>query len=159
MEIKAKGIGMLKALSGIDKEIKAGIRFGLYNFGDKVRKDIRADILSKNKTGRIYNVRRGKTRRRHRASARGEAPANLSGNLRASTGYDVRGADMRIGYREQSSKGNEVVYGKYLELGTKKMGERPAIEQAINRNASDFKDFVAKGVDDKVRRKIQQGKR
>jgi len=155
MEIRAKGLEQLKALSGIDREMKAGIRFGLYNFADKLRKDIRAEILSKNKTGRTYLVRRGKSRRKHRASAIGEAPANLSGNLRASVGYDVKGVDMRIGYREQSLKGNPVKYGKRLEVDLK----RNAIEQAIDKNASDFKDFIKNGVHDKVVRKIQQGKR
>jgi len=155
MEIKIKGIEKLNALSAISKDMKAGIRFGLYNFADKLRKDIRAEILKKNKTGRIYNVRRGKTRRQHRASAKGEAPANLSGNLRASVGYDVKGVDMSIGYREKSSKGNPVKYGKRLEVDL----QRNAIEQAINNNASDFKEFVSKGVHNKVVKKIQQGRR
>lgn len=155
MELNAKGVKHLKALSGINKEIKSGIRFGLYNFGDKVRKDIREAILKKNKTGRTYIIRRGSRRIRHRASAKGEAPANLTGNLRASVGYDVKGIDMEIGYRETSLKGKQVPYGARLEIDLK----RNAIEQAINENASDFKDFVKRGVNDKVVRKIQQGKR
>jgi len=155
MKLNTKGIKHLKALSGIDKEIKAGIRYGLYNFGDKLRKDIRADILSKNKSGRVYIVKKGDRRFRHRASAKGEAPANLTGNLRASVGFDVQGIDMKIGYREVSQKGKPVPYGRRLEIEL----ERNAIEQAINKNASDFKDFVLLGVDDKVVRKIQQGKR
>lgn len=156
MELKAKGLKHLTALSGIDKEIKAGIRYGLYNFGDKLRKDIRADILSKNKSGNEYFIRRRNGRRyRHIASASGEAPANLTGNLRASVGFDVQGIDMKIGYREVSQKGKPVPYGGRLEIELK----RNAIEQAINKNAGDFKDFVLRGVDDKVVRKIQQGKR
>lgn len=155
MELNTKGIKHLKALSGIDKEMKAGIRYGLYNFGDKLRKDIRADILSKNKTGKVYIIKKGNRRYRHRASASGEAPANLTGNLRASVGFDVQGIDMKIGYREISQKGRPVTYGGRLEVELK----RNAIEQAINNNASDFKDFVLKGVDDKVVKKIQQGKR
>lgn len=154
MELKAKGLKRLTALSGIDKEIKAGIRYGLYNFADKVRKDVRQAILSKNKTGRTYIVRRGNRRYRHRASARGEAPANLTGNLRASVGYDVKGIDMAIGYREQSTKGKPVPYGARLEIEL----ERNALEQEINKNSSDFKDFVKTGVHKKVVRKIQQGK-
>jgi hypothetical protein len=155
MEINAKGIKHLNALSGIDKEMKAGIRFGLYNFADKLRKDIRAEILKKNKTGKVYIVKKGNRRYRHRASAKGEAPANLSGNLRASVGFQVQGTDMKIGYRDKSSKGNSVNYGKYLEVNLK----RNALEQAINNNASDFKEFINKGVNDKVVKKIQQGKR
>jgi len=155
MSFESKGLKYLSALSGLDKEISTGIRFGLYNFGTKLRKDIKAAILKKNKTGRIYNIRRGNRRIRHRASAKGEAPANLSGNLRASVGFEVKGVDLKIGYRDKSSKGNPVDYGKRLEVDL----ERNAIEQAINGNASDFKDFILKGIHGKVFRKIQQGRK
>lgn len=83
--------------------------------------------LSKPGTGRTYG------RRRHRASAPGQAPAVDTGRLRASIanelGRDGRGLFARIG--------TNVDYAPHLELGTSKMAARPFLRPALAAEAAE----------------------
>ncbi len=89
---------------------RTGIRKAFYYIGKEDVSVSRKQILKKNKTGRVYMVRlKGRTVR-HRASAPGEFPANLSGALRKSIDFVVRGSNrMEFGAR--------VPYAENLELG------------------------------------------
>lgn len=56
-------------------------------------------------------------------AARGEAPHVQTGRLRASVAWEVVGAVVRIG--------TNVLYGRRLELGTRKMLARPWLRRAL----------------------------
>ena len=101
-----------------------GIRQGFWSIARELRTGVRKRIKEKPKTGRRYRIK-GR-RRRHRASAPGEDPANLSGKLRKSVGFQIRDNDMEFGYRDS------VNYGKFLEVGTRKMKPRPALTKQVN---------------------------
>jgi len=119
---------------------KTGTRQGLYKFGSLLYKELRADILRR-KNGKQYIVRRGTTRGRHIASAVGETPANLSGNLRRSVDFKVQGSsNMEFGYDKS------VDYGKYLESGTKKMGARPGLKNNIDKNLVNGANIIGQEV-------------
>lgn len=119
------------------------IRQAFYRFGKLLRQYASEQILKKNKTGIIYRIKRGKTKRRHQASAPGQFPANLSGELRRSLGFIVHGVDnLEFGY--------EAKHGKFLEDGTVKMKERPGLKMSIqNKGASGtecFEDEIRKSL-------------
>jgi len=67
----------------------------------------------------------GQTIRNHRASAPGEAPANLTGRLQSSirASFSQNGLSAEIG--------TNVKYGKFLEFGTSKMAARPFLLPAF----------------------------
>ena len=110
------------------QRIRVGIRQGFFALGRELRDGVRQKIKEGPTTGRLYRIK-GR-RRRHRASAPGEAPANLSGKLRASVGFDIRGTtQMEFGYRDT------VGYGGFLEVGTKNMDPRPALTPQVNESA------------------------
>ena len=93
---------------------RRGIREGFYGLGFGMKKLAKENILKGPKTGRIYRIRG----RRHQASAPGESPANLTGNLQRSVGFDVRGSDtMEFGYRVHGRGAGSAAYGRRLELG------------------------------------------
>ncbi len=108
-------------INDLDNSTRRGIRQGLFQFGDDLVRTANQQILKKPKSGITRLVRRGKTRRRHTASAPGESPANLSGNYRRSIGYKLQGTKGLI----FGAGNSEVPYAEALELGNRKNGMKP----------------------------------
>lgn len=105
---------------------KKGIRQGFYNVGKLLKSSANKDILAKDKTGKVYRIRRGKVIRNHRASAHGQTFANLSGAARRTLGFDVVGSDhLEFGFRQNA----ETFYTKILETSL----NRPAIGNAVQK--------------------------
>lgn len=73
------------------------------------------------RTGRVYTFRG----RKHQASAPGEVPANRTGRLANSVRYEATGHHTLV-------FGEDAEYAKWLEEGTKRMGERPHLRVAVN---------------------------
>ena len=123
------GPGNAKALisvSTIEDRTRRGIRQAFFGLGDDLLKELSDQMLEKNKTGRIYiRKTRSGARRKHKSSGPGQTPANRTGTLRKSRGYQLKGSDqMEFGYREE--------YGKFLESGTKKMSARPGLKNTVD---------------------------
>ncbi len=78
------------------------------------------------RTGRVYTFRG----RKHLASAPGEVPANRTGRLANSVGYEATGHHTLV-------FGEEAEYATYLELGTQnrdgslRMAKRPHLSVAV----------------------------
>ena len=85
-------------------------------------------------SGNVYMVA-GKP---HHASAAGEPPAALSGNLRNSITHEIEEALWDIIGRV----GTNVEYGKWLELGTKDMSPRPYLRRAIEENKQELVNIL-----------------
>ena len=110
------------------RRFPSAVRGALTDIGKKNEGTARGLILSKRKTGRVYSVVVRGRRVRHRASAPGESPANLSGNLQRSIGFKVIGFNQLI-------FGADTEYAGFLEKGTKRMGKRPYLIVAIEKNS------------------------
>lgn len=119
-----------------------GIMNGLYEMGRENVNHTRNLIKDKRKTGRIYIV----YGRPHRASDLGEAPANLSGKLVKSVDYKVRGC-------HEMEFGDGVYYGKYLEKGTSKMGERPHLKPTVKARGVENKRILLTSVDKEIKKR------
>ncbi len=115
----------------LDHATRAGIRFGLYNLGQTMRDSASAEMLRKNKTGRVYRYRG----RRHRASARGETAANRSGRMRRSLDFVVQGST-------QMQFGANTPYARILE----EQLDRPTIRSAMVRNQRNGSNFIRQGI-------------
>jgi nucleoid DNA-binding protein len=118
---------VLTTTGSITNAIKKGMATGWYNFGDFLVRKAKDAIQKDIKTGKIYKlygqlaIKSGKTI--HQASAPGESPANLTGDL-------VRGIHNRLisdgvewGYDASTP------YGKYLEFGAKGPGSRKMLKR------------------------------
>jgi len=127
---------------------KRGIRQGMYFVGRDVRNTARQLILDRStKTGRIYIVRKGSRRFKHQSSAPGQAPANLTGNLRRGIGFNVVGAlRMEFGARAE--------YAPFLELGTTRMKRRPYLIAAINKNIGTAQVHFSREIERAIKNEI-----
>ena len=130
-------------LSSIKDMSKRAIRQGFYFIGKDLRQDAMQSILKGPKTGRVYTIYRKNSKRKHQSSAPGQAPANLTGNLRRSIIFEVRGStQLEFGVSQSSTQGQggprntTAEYGKFLELGTSKMEPRPFLKPAVNKNTA-----------------------
>jgi len=131
---------VLVDVGDIKNRFDQGIRDAFFDQGDRNVKYARKEILKRNKTGNLYMIK-GKL---HRASAPGEFPANLSGKLRKSISYTVRGSN-------SMEFGDKVEYGKYLELGTEHMKPREHIIRTVKERARDFSNALLYHVDKRVK--------
>lgn len=108
----------------------------LQTFGRKVVNDIFLSMKNDPKTGNIYIIE-GK---RHQASAAGETPAILSGDLVRSLAYSIKRNQIEIGARRN------VDYAKYLEQGTDKMAPRPYLVRFVKKDIG----FVRRALMDRI---------
>lgn len=124
-------------INTINVRTEQGIRRGFFRLGDDLRKELRQEMLKKNKRGRTYVRRiRGGARRRHVASAPGQTPASLTGNYRNNVGYQIRGSQqLEFGIRDNAP------YAVFLENGTRKMQARPGIGNAVQATRSNARAF------------------
>jgi len=134
------------------------LRKAFYYIGKDLVKDANKLIMAKPKHGKLYLLRRNGLTRLHRASAPGEAPANFTGSLRQSIDFDVVGADrMQFGvkqrFQQRQGTPDGVKYGKYLELGTRKMSERPFLLPVIKKNYRN----IRKHIETQLKRGLTEG--
>ena len=125
IKILKEGKEAIKSSKTIAARTRFGVEKALWRSGKDIQTEFRKQVLEKNKTGRIYIRRiKGGARRRHRASAPGETPANRTGNYRRRFDFSVDGA-------HQLSIGNTAEYSGFLELGTRRMKQRPGLRNSI----------------------------
>lgn len=123
--ISPKSLTYLRDLDHHNEAMKRGTRLAFYSIGKENVRETKELIKKGPKTGRLYRLKGRKYR--HRASAPGEPPANLTGRLRKGVDFEVRGSD-------QMQFGDRVFYGFFLERGTKKMRPRPHLSRAVKKN-------------------------
>lgn len=108
----------------LEDRTRRGIRQFWFLLGKSLLKSFSTAVLQKPRSGRVYKIRRGRTRRRHVASQPGETPANISGDYRRSADFQLRGANEML-------FGAEAPYAGFLENGTSKMAARPGLGNAV----------------------------
>jgi len=123
-------------IKNLDGATRAGIRMGLYNLGKALKKTASADMLRKDKTGRIYRYKG----RRHQASAAGQSAANRSGKLRKSIDFTVQGSD-------GLTFGANAPYSTFLELGTARMAARPTLQNSMKKNYIIGATLIEQGIE------------
>jgi len=140
-KITREGEKVLIELGKAPEKYCAACREGLYDVGKLIRSVISAGILYGKKTGRYY--RYGNILKR--ASAPGEFSANRSGTLRRSYDFKVEGY-------KQMRFGSEVDYAEWIELGTRKMGARLNIGQAVDKSNNEILNIFKKRLDAELKR-------
>lgn len=120
-------------IKDIPKLTRRGLRQGMFKAGQGLISEANREILKGGKTGVIY-IRRDRAgrRRRHMSSAAGESHANLSGTLRKSLSFQLRGSsEIEFGYGVSSGK-EAPEYARFVEFGTTKMKARPSLNNALD---------------------------
>lgn len=117
-------------IHGLRRLTKDAVEYAAYTSGVGLVKTTSADIIRKPKGGRVY-IRRDAAgrKRRHVASAPGETHANMTGALRRSLGFNVRGTELEFGYGVFRNDAPD--YARAVEFGTKRMSPRPSLQNNI----------------------------
>lgn len=139
MKITIKGDRAFVSLNKMKNATDQGIRRAFYFSGKELTKQANRLILDPPKTGRVYRI----GNKRHQASAPGQAPANLSGVLRRSVDFNVKGST-------ELEFGAKADYAKYLEQGTQKMAARPYLLPAIYKQQRNMLAFFEKWIKTEV---------
>jgi len=140
-----EGSGNADAFDSLEN-IADNTRFALerahYRNGKTLLKKFNEQVLSRNKTGRVYFRKDSIGRRRkHQSSAAGESAANRTGFYRKSTDFIVQGP-------KQLMFGNSAEYSGFLESGTSRMQARPGLLNAINASQRDMIRNYAEEIED-----------
>ncbi len=141
IKIDKKNRNVVAQIKNAPDATKQGIRRAFYFIGKDLTKEARRSIIEGPKTGRVYIRRVNGRRRRHRASAPGEPPANFRGRLQRTVDFLVKGNDMEFGAGGKSVKGKLVNYAGFLELGTPKMAKREYLIRAIKKRRKQARVF------------------
>ena len=113
--------------------------------GQEIRKEAVRSIQQDPKSGIIYQ--RYNPRRRHQASAKGEAPAS-------DTGFLVSQIKVKKKNPDEVIVESTAPYSAFLEFGTSQMGERPFMHPATMRAFPK----IARAVFNKVVEKVKEFK-
>lgn len=139
-----------RKFAGLSIVPQKAIRHAFYDLGKELVKDAVKLINTKPKHGRTYRKSIGIGGRRrapynHVASAPGEAPAVITGELRKSVNFTVHGSN-QMQFGVDLTKGN-APYGMFLEYanmlsmsgwGSMNIAPRPFISESYYRNRRKF---------------------
>jgi|LakMenEpi03Aug12_release.lakeMendotaPanAssembly.Ray.scaffolds.fasta_scaffold571902_2 hypothetical protein len=125
------------------KKFSLNFQKSFTNLRNNIHKNFKNEYESGKKTGRFYDVTfiSPSVKKLHRASAEGETPAKITGELLRRTQYEIK--------NDKESKsltiidGTEKSYSYFLEFGTRKVKPRLGFKQAINKSQDRFyKDLI-----------------
>jgi len=134
-------------IENIGKLTKRGLRQGMFKAGHTLISSANEEILRGVKSGKTYirKDRRGRWRR-HIASAPGETHANMSGMLRRSLSFQLRGSsEIEFGYGVSSGK-TAPDYAEFVEFGTSKMKARPSLKNALEAEQGNLTQHFENGI-------------
>lgn len=134
-------------LTGADELRKALAEFSIN--ADKELADVVRGTAQNIRTHAIKSIQRGtksgieyqkySPRRKHRASAPGEAPATDTGRLANSIQADIQG--------KQATVFTNLEYAPWLEFGTQEMEPRPFMVPAMEKERPKFEQRLSRIVD------------
>jgi hypothetical protein len=151
IKVHRKNDKIFNKLGRVTEDTRRGIRQAYYRIGKRTIADINKDILRKPRAGRVYIIN-GK---RHVASVPGEAPANLTGALRKSLDFNVKGYHkLLIGYDNTVHYGEFLEIGTFSEIGTAIMEPRPGLKIGIERNQEN--GYYEKTYNQEIKRAIER---
>ena len=134
-------------IEDIPELTRKGLRQGMFKVGHSLISVANREILKGDKTGIVY-IRRDKAgrRRRHQSSAAGQTHANLTGTLRRSLSFQLRGSsEIEFGYGVSSGK-EAPEYASFVEFGTTKMKARPSLLNALNSEQKNMTQYFEGGI-------------
>lgn len=131
-----------------------GLTKAFYKIAIDLKKNAKRSILKKPKSGRLYHLKLNGQTVLHRASRRGEPPAEFTGSLRNSIITNIVGSNrLEFGVVEGRSIPNVtfsgqkgVMYAKRLETTMKRRFLLPAIQKNFSKNETLFEMNLKKSI-------------
>lgn len=135
----------------LNKRSKRGLELGAYQVGKNLVRVSRRKIIDPPKTGRFYLVEIRGQLVRHRASAAGEPPANMTGDLQASLKYLIGSGNKLLEFSAGNGR-REMDYAKTLEEGQRRVERRPYMITTIRETRKDTINYFTQYIDREYRR-------
>lgn len=132
---------------------RRALRQAWFQVGRDLSAEANRQVLKTVKTGRTYVVRGPSgRRRRHVASAPGQSHANLTGKLRKSVSWKIRGErGGEFGYGVSTTDANRAPeYAPAVEFGTSKMAARPTLQNTIRAVQGKIGQHLRDAVEDEL---------
>lgn len=143
--------GTFESAENLAASTRFGVEKALWRSGKSIRDTFNRQVLAKDKTGRLYIRRtRGGARRKHRASAPGESPANRTGKYRKAFDFSVDGAHQLAVGVAAIDNGSDGKYPLYLEIGTSRMKPRPGLGNAVSASERDIIRNLTHEIEDAI---------
>lgn len=146
-------------IDNLNVQVAHGIRQGFFDVGRDLLNTASKEMLKGKKTGNVYIIRGPSgRRRRHKASAPGETPANLTGTLRRSLGWKARGVtELEFGYGVSDSRAaaqQAPFYADWMEFGTPKgkIKPRPGLGNAIKAVQKNIENYLENNIVDSIKK-------
>lgn len=130
MKVTIDDRAFLAALKNMTPEIEAAVSREVMETAAEIEAGVKLRMQRGPHSGRVYG------KRRHQASAPGEAPAPDTGTLMGSI-YHERVSPLT------AVVGSRMVYSAYLEYGTRKMAPRPAWTPEAEQHRAGFRQRIA----------------
>jgi hypothetical protein len=129
---------LYRKIEKINKDYLKAINLGFLAIGDMLKREVIFDLDDwPSKTGRSYLIEKDGYVWWHRASAPGQPPATMFGNLSKTIKSRVRGPyEMTLG-----AGSSKVTYAVDLELGTPKVEARPYLSKVIFQKERDTENY------------------
>jgi len=151
IKLDPKGKYYLENLRHIEDNIRTGIRRGFYEAGKHLVATAKNNMLSK-KSGKFYRFKG----RRYQASAPGEAPKSVSGALRKTIDFKVRGADsLEFGYTSELKYGGLLEKGNIRGRGSAESKKRPGLEISMRANSRNIQIFLVNRIKEQLYKGIR----
>ena len=131
---RPENVVAIKRIHLIREHTQRGMRQALFAVGKDYIDTANTNILARPRSGRVYRIRSGSggRTRKHTASRPGESHANMTGALRRSMGWKVRGSrQLEFGYGATQATTD---YARRIELGGGNIKPRPSLRIAIKQN-------------------------
>jgi hypothetical protein len=162
---------VFRQIARLPESMRRGLKKANLLIGPAIQKTIRRKMEAK-KSGRVYSLVEfwaGNRIIRHRASAPGEAPARLSGSLKASVGY-VASMDQLIigagntngevglvkqsGYPGQVDLGGQIGFGRTVDYAARLelIMNRPYLKVSINENRRNTENYYYRETERELKR-------
>lgn len=133
---------VLLGIKNLPAATRRGIQLGFQEMGANLVRTAENSVLNESKLGRWYP---NNIKRLHRASAKGQTPALITGQYFEGLDYVPRGG-MEIEF------GNEAPHAVYLENGTSNMEPRPGLRNSIDSNARNFRQYIETSLEKELMR-------
>lgn len=131
---------LLKKLQGLPIDIEQAIGEALNATANQVRTTAIKSIQAKSSGETVTRYSQGGKKYSHTASKVGDAPNTDTGALVRSIAVEPARTKL------EAYVGTTLEYGKFLEMGTRKMGERPWLYPALNANIKNLQTNVVNAV-------------
>lgn len=148
MAVRIKGTQrVVKNFQKLSNKAGKEVARALYMGAHAVRGQAITDIMTVSAGRVVTRYKKGRKPYQHIASKEGDAPNMDTGDLVSRVNVEIQG--------NRAFVGTDLKYGAHLEFGTRRMGKRPWLEPALDKQRS----FIVKSFEKALAKTVREAKK